>query len=533
MMRPRLRQYLLAAILLLGSAARAEDAAPPAEPRFDVAVDGVPARAFFAGLVDGTPYNVILEPGVSGTITLRLKNVTVKEALDAVAEAYGYAYRKIGGGYVVLPPTLQTRLYQVDYLDLERNGSSRTRVTSGQMPQGSGRRNGSVTSSEAFGAEAERDGGNDSRQGSNGQTGTTISTRSESDFWPALEASLRGLLPPDGGRSVATNAQSGVIAVRATPREQRDVQEYLARIQSVMTRQVILEAKILEVELSSGFQAGINWAAVARDGGRSFFGGQSAPQQGFGTDLFTPRGGTVTVEPGNPITGFVGNTLGGAFTLAVDAGDFNAFVEALETQGKTRVLSSPRVSTLNNQKAVIKAGSDEFFVTNVSSNTVVGTSSATNRDVELTPFFSGIALDVTPQVSAEGQVILHIHTTVSDVTEKVKALKVAGVTDELPLAFSQVRESDSVVRAKSGQVIVIGGLMRTSRDDIDYQVPLLGDIPALGTLFKSQRRQDRKTELVILLRPVVVDSDEQWQALVAAPLQRATALDPKAGVGVP
>jgi MSHA biogenesis protein MshL len=522
-------QVLVLALLVAAAApARAED------DRFDVNAADTPARAFFDGLVAGTRYNVVLEPGVAGTITLKLRNVTVQEALDAVREAYGYDYRKFAGGWVIVPPTLQTRLYQVDYLDLERRGTSRTRVTSGQVTQGGPRygRNGAV------GAESMQDGArnadaNGDRANASELTGTSIATRSASDFWRELEASLRALLGTESGRNVVINSQSGVVAVRATPKEQRDVQEYLARVQNVVTRQVVLEAKILEVELGDGFQAGINWAVVGRDGGKSFFGGQNGPQQGFGNDLFNQPSKPVPVQPGNPITGLVTNTLGGAVTFAVDAADFNVFIEALSTQGRARVLSSPRVSTLNNQKAVIKAGSDEFFVTGVSSNTVVGTSSATNRDVELTPFFSGIALDVTPQVAADGHVILHIHPTVSDVTEKIKTLTVADTTDELPLAFSEVRESDSVVKAKSGQVIVIGGLMRTSRRTQDYRTPLLGDVPVLGNLFKSQRRTESKTELVILLRPIVVDSDEQWQGLVREPLDRAAKLDPKATAGLP
>src|SRR6185369_4071470 len=123
-----------------------------------------------------------------------------------------------------------------------------------------------------------------------------------------------------------------------------------------------------------------------------------------------PQGGApITVGPTpNPVTSLASQTVGAAFALALNIGDFNAFVELLEQQGDTRVLSSPRVATLNNQKAVIKAGSDEFFVTEVRSNTVTGTASTTSRDVTLTPFFSGVALDVTPQISAGGEVILHI-----------------------------------------------------------------------------------------------------------------------------
>ena len=522
-------------------------AAPPAladEPRFDVNVADAPARTFFEGLVDGTAYNIVLESGISGTITLKLKNVTVPEALDAVREAYGYDYRKMATGYVIVPPALQTRIFQINYLDLERRGTSRTRVTSGQVSQSNTQnptstQAGSSTSMPQSGGLSEPPGavfgsGQGGRStGVADLTGTSISTRSASDFWHDLETSLRAFVAADAGRAVAVNSQSGIVVVRATPRELRDVQEFLQKIQHASTRQVVLEARILEVELSDGMQAGINWAAIGRDGSRTIAGIQTEPQQGFGSNnLMNQPSNPINITPGSPITGAVTNTLGGAFALAVNATDFKAYIELLATAGKTRLLSSPRVSTLNNQKAVIKSGSDEFFVTGVSSNTVVGTSSATNQNVDLTPFFSGVALDVTPQIGSDGEVTLHIHPTVSEVTTKVLALNVSGTPSLLPLAFSQVRESDSVVRAHSGQLIVIGGLMRTTHSYQDYRTPLLGDIPVLGNLFKSQQRIEVHSELVILLRPVVVDSDEQWQDLAEEPLKRADAIDPRATSGV-
>ena len=239
----------------------------------------------------------------------------------------------------------------------------------------------------------------------------------------------------------------------------------------------------------------------------------------------TPSGGTpLTIGPGNPVTSFPSSTVGSAFALALDIGNFNAFVELLEAQGKTRVLSSPRVATLNNQKAVIKAGTDEFFVTNVRSNTVTGTAATTSRDVTLTPFFSGIALDVTPQISADGDVILHIHPTVSEVTDQTKKLTISGQTDELPLAFSEVRESDSIVRAKSGQIIAIGGLMRNKSQKQDYSTPVLGRVPGLKRLFGSTRDTEAKTELIILLKPIVVDEDADWPRLIRPAAERLRAL---------
>ena len=531
------RLLLVVALTLIGLT----PAARGAEARFDVAVSDAPARPFFEGLADGTPYNIVLEPGVGGTVTLKLKNVTLIEVLDAVREAYGYDYRRIPSGFVIVPPAMQTRLFQVNYIDLERRGTSRTRVASGQVGQSSSQATpGGATQgfdgqsqglSEPAGAVfAGRNGGKDANQIKE-ITGTSISTRSSSDFWPELETSLRGLVGTDGGRAVVVNAQSGIIAIRANPRELRDVQQFLDKIQDIVSRQVIIEAKIVEVELSSAFQAGINWAAIAQQGSRTISAFQTGPQQGFGSNnltLLNQPSVPVTVGPGNPVNSVVTNTLGGAFALAVNAGSFNAYVELLATQGKTHVLSSPRVSTINNQKAVIKAGDDEYFVTGVSSNTVVGVGASTSSNLDLAPFFSGVALDVTPQLSGDGQIILHIHPTVSDVTQKVLTVTAQGVTNSLPLAFSQVRESDSVVKAKSGQLIVIGGLMLSNHQVQDYRVPLLGDLPLVGKLFQSRQKTDDHTELVILLRPIIVDSDDQWSQLTGEALNQANALDPKA-----
>jgi MSHA biogenesis protein MshL len=335
----------------------------------------------------------------------------------------------------------------------------------------------------------------------------------------------------DGGREIIVNPASGVVVVRATARELRDVQQFLSSVQDVAVRQVVLEAKVIEVELSNGLQAGINWATLATQGSRRFTGSQTVPQAqgGFNnSNLLNQPGRAIDLQPGaNPLANLPINTLGGAFSLAINATDFSVFIDLLATQGKTHVLSSPRVATLNNQKAVIKAGSDQFFVTGVSSNTVVGTAAATSSNVQLTPFFSGVALDVTPQISADGSVLLHIHPTISDVSEQQKNLTVGGSRDSLPLALSQVRESDSVVRARSGQVIVIGGMMRTTTTDRNYGVPLLGSIPVLGNLFRSKQRATVRSELVILLRPVVVGSDDDWQQLAQQALDHAGALDPR------
>ena len=156
-------------------------------------------------------------------------------------------------------------------------------------------------------------------------------------------------------------------------------------------------------------------------------------------------------------------------------------------------------------------GSDEFFVTGISNNTTASAgATTTSPEVELASFFSGISLDVTPQISEDGDVILHIHPIVSEVTDQQKEITIGDYSISVPLALRDIRESDSIVRARSGQVIVLGGLMQESRSDYKAKRPILGDIPGLNALFRSKSRGTRKTELVILLRPIVV-GDDTWQ----------------------
>jgi MSHA biogenesis protein MshL len=272
------------------------------------------------------------------------------------------------------------------------------------------------------------------------------------------------------------------------------------------------------VELSKGFQTGINWSTLLRSGNDTI----TASQIGGGSVLVNENGTSdiagaqTNLDPANPtpLQSALTSAFGGVFTLALNLGDFNAFIELLKTQGNVQVLSSPRVATMNNQKAVIKVGTDEFFVTDVSTTTVTGTSTTVTPSVTLTPFFSGIALDVTPQISEEGEVTLHVHPSISDVVDQEKTVTIGNTKQQLPLALSKIRESDSVIRAKSGQVVVIGGLMQDLNDDRSASTVGLGDIPLLGNLFKHKKNRGLKSELVILLRPIVVSGDGDWKSAI-------------------
>ncbi|MCR9093942.1 MAG: pilus (MSHA type) biogenesis protein MshL [bacterium] len=474
-------------------ALRGEESGATNEPRFDVTVDRAEARQFFMSLVEGTPYSIALAPGVAGEISLALRDVTVEEVLDTLQQAYGYGYEKTRTGFMVLPAGLRTRVFHLDYLNLQRSGSSETRVSAGQI-------------SDVVGGDVGQLQG--SASGESG-AGSRIQTSSKTDLWNEIVASVQSIVGEGEGRSVYASPHAGLLVVRAFPAEQGKVSQYLRRAEANLNRVVILEAKILEVTLNDGFQSGINWAQMATHDGDSAVIGQSGGGSVFENGFSDSRGSSQNIGPPleDLLAGTAGSAFGGVFSLAIQADKFSAFIELLETQGKVRTLSNPRISTVNNQKAVIKVGSDEFFVTEVSTTTVTGTATTSTPNVTLTPFFSGIALDVTPQISDTDDVILHVHPAITEVTDQTKSFTVADETLELPLAFSTIRESDSIVRARSGQIVVIGGLIQSNARDETSGIPWISRVPWLGRLFEHSRLASRQTELVILLRPMVVDND--------------------------
>ena len=472
--------------------------APVVEPKFNLFVNNAPAIQVFNGIVTGTPYSMLVHPDVVGTISVNLKDVTVLDALNVIRELYGYDYRLDGSRIFIQPLTLQTRVFQVNYLTSLRKGTSEINVTSGSIT------NSTSGSSNASGTTTSPSTSATSLQSSK------ISTTSNSDFWSELHAALSIIIGKEGGRSVVMSPQSGVVVIRAMPQEIRSVENYLRATQVSIDRQVILEAKIIEVRLSDGAQSGINWAGF--NNAQQFTGGIGTNTQG----VTLPNGSLV---PGTTLSGLLGGgissaagaTTGGIFGLALRTSSFAALLEFLETQGSVSVLSSPRIATLNNQKAVLKVGTDEFFVTNVSTTTTTGTSTTSTPNVTLQPFFSGIALDVTPQIDQYNNITLHIHPSVSEVTSRNREINLGtSGTLNLPLAASSVSETDSIVRAIDGQVIAIGGLMRSSSTDNNSQVPVIGDAPLVGNLFRRSNRNVSKSELIILLKPTVVKNQDTW-----------------------
>ncbi|MCG9650699.1 pilus (MSHA type) biogenesis protein MshL [Vibrio brasiliensis] len=462
--------------------------------RFRIKANGVEAKAFFTSLVKGTEFSTAIHPDVTGEITVNLSDVSLDEVLSVVQDMYGYDVVKTGNVIQIYPAGLRTVTLPVDYLQFKRSGRSLTSISTGTITNTDG--SSSSSSSDSNSSSSSNSSSTNSTRG-----GTEIETINESDFWPQLESAVSQLIGSGSGQSVVVSPQASVITVRAFPDEIREIRNFLMVSQQRMHRQVILEAKILEVTLSDGYQQGINWSKAFTSNGTNYTLGQGSTIKDSTTGL------PVTL----PGLDAIGTLLGGQSNLVISSGSFEAVLSFMATQGDLNVLSSPRVTASNNQKAVIKVGTDSYFVTDFSANTDSSSSTTnTTTDIELTPFFSGISLDVTPQIDDQGNVLLHVHPAVIDVTQEQKEINYGSNSLTLPLATSSIRESDSVIRAQDGDVVVIGGLMKSNTVEQVSKVPFLGDVPALGHLFRNTSQLTQKTELVILLKPSVVGINT-WQ----------------------
>lgn len=431
------------------------NSAPANDNRIDIEAKNIPARAFFADLGESQGINILVDPLVVEEINLSLRNVTLEQVIQALQDVYGYDFQKTSYGYRVAPNQMTTRVYRLNYLNLERSGSSRTSV-----------------------------GGDDSNTVT---TAFAASSDIGSGFWAGIKQSITGFIEPNAevAEPVVINTQTGLVVVHATSKEHAAIANFLRDAELIMQKQVIIEAKIVEVTLDYEYQSGINWNFFNNSlGGASNSGGA-----GFDGDSLTGIG-----------------DVGGIFNLSLTLDNFTSMLQLLDYQGDVQVLSSPRVATINNQKAVIRVGADEYFAT-------VSSASAGSDDDEdsdsttigLEKIFSGISLDVTPQISEDNSVTLHVRPTVTEVVERTKIISVDQETLTLPLAYSNIRESDSIIRASNGQIVVIGGLLQQKQDLGTAGVPWVSKVPVLRSLFAQDRELQRKSELVILLKPTVYD----------------------------
>lgn len=453
--------------------------APPAAPirarplrrdeTYSVAVHDLPVTQLLLAIGRDARLNLDLHPGLEGRVTLNAIDQPLDRLLTRIAQLAPIRYEIEGDHLSVRPDTPFLRSYALDYVNLSRSMRG-TVATSTQIATGAG------------------SAGNGPNGAGNASV-TQIETRSTNDFWEVLQSNIRAILAdPASGASpcrsdtgicpdIMLNPGSGVVMVRATARQHDQLRAFLGEVQAAARRQVLIEATIVEVTLADGYRQGIDWTRLGLPGWR-----------------IAPRGSNDGAAAGSP-------------TLSYLSGSFDIKVELLETFGTVKVLSSPRLSVLNNQTAMLKVVEEYVYFLVDASTTEYGDSDREKITATTTPqsVSVGMVMSVTPQISAGGEITLNIRPTISGI---------AGFKDDpnpslrnIPNRVPQIRtrEIESMLRLRSGQIAVLGGLMEDRIDHDTGRVPLLGDVPLLGELFTRRDNTARRTELLIFLRPLLID----------------------------
>lgn len=470
------------------------------QAKFSLFLDSVPISEVYQILAEDSDYNIV-PPQTSDKISVSLKNVTLFEALNIIRDTNGYDYLVSGNNIYINNKKTQTKIYKLNYLAGDRGGKTDIHVSASGIPAST---NNSTSNGTTTNTTTQQD------------SSRITTNSSKSSIWDEISETLSLILNSnnnpkiDSEKKFVINPQSGLVVVNGTPQELIQVDKYLSKLGSTISKQVMIEAKIIEVQLDKDNQNGINWAAFGNRNKNSLSIGNVQP----GSTISPPGGvldnGMLTAATSGALS-LASKALGGIFGLALQTKNFSALLSFLESQGMTQVLSSPRIATLNNQKAILKVGNDEFYVTNITTSNVSNASSTTTTpSIMVQPFFSGIALDVTPQISDSGEIILHVHPSVSNVAEKQKNINLGSLGNfTLPLASSSINESDSVVKVTDGQIVAIGGLMKI--DDYSHtNKPAIGEgKEGIKNALSSNEGAYSKKELVILLKPTVIDDPNE------------------------
>ncbi|HXD49157.1 MAG TPA: secretin and TonB N-terminal domain-containing protein [Gemmatimonadaceae bacterium] len=460
--------------------------------------------------------NVAVDPDVHGKVVANLRDVTLDEALQDVVRKNGFSYQLQGRTLRVTPVRLSTRIFTLDYVALSRVGTANTVIQRRLSGSASG---GAVAGLAGLGSPG-------SSAGYGGVPGgDVIAATQVSDLWMELRIALMGLLSRDTGPAAASgpggangiNAQaspqqggglassafattwpdgsaltlspaSGLITVTATDDKLADVQTYIESFESSVLRQVLIEAKIVEVQLTKELQYGIDWSVVTKAGNNKTVG------------LVDNSGGTLPTGTAST-TGQTGKV---SFSLAGGATQVNAVLTALATQGDVTVLSDARTSALNNQRAVFDVTTDEVFFADIR-QPLIGPNGGViqlSDQIQAQTIAVGIVLDVLPQISSQNVLTMNIRPVVTSLDRVETFTGADGTSARFPVVSR--REGDTMARVRNGETIVIGGLMQNQRTRNVSGVPILKDIPLLGKLFTHVDDVDKRVELVVFLTPTVI-----------------------------
>jgi MSHA type pilus biogenesis protein MshL len=464
----------------------------PETERYTVVVNEVPVRELLFALARDAEMNVDIAGDITGTVTLNAIDQTLPQILDRVAHQGNLRYR-VDGDHILIEPDLPFfRTYEVGYVNLARDTDTVVNVAT------------EVATTGESGADNTGSGGGSDSGGGKNSSSTRVNSRSLNHFWETLTSNILSILgePSQGGNdrvsssNLLVNAETGVVSVKGTTDQHRLIQELIDRVLTNARRQVLIEATIVEVTLNDQYQSGVDWR-ILLDADKAGF--------GFNQSLL-----------GAVADGVIDNAVS-SFTFGYRDPDANgklveASVRLLREFGDTRVLSSPRLMVINNQTALLKVV-DELVYFNTDVTITDGTSNAQGRtfvDTEVHSVPVGLVMALTPQISANQEVTLTVRPTISqkidDAIDPGPALSgFPNVTNAVPVI--RTREMESVLKLVNGQVGVLGGLMQDEINNGNREVPGLAQIPLLGDLFFDvDEARNRKTELVIFLRPVIVQS---------------------------
>ena len=458
--------------------------------------------------------NIVIDPELSGKVTIDLKRVTLKEALDAILSPLGWTYRIDGKFIKVSRPQMETRLFKLNYIATKRSGKREVYVSTST---GGGLQTTSLPGQQtAFSPGSARTGYTD------------LVTLDDMDLWKEIQKGLENLIfgfveekteetvtekgpqkekatwtkVDTKGKKLVINKSSGVIMVTDYPINLNKVASYLETVEGSSQRQVSIQAKIMEVILSDGHKEGINWKVIEglpRSINVAWGLTDKAKTTGFpgGTSGFlTGTGSGTTIGTIDTPGVFKIAPYGGILALGAAGTEvaLSDIMQAIAEQGDLKILSSPTISTLNNQKAVIRVGNqDVFFITGA-----IATENTVTQIIQPMTIDIGIILDVTPQIAEDGTIIMNIHPSITDKTgEKTTP----DGKSTFPLL--SVRETDTTVRVRDGQTIIIAGLMQEKTEENYTGVPVLDSLPILGGLFRYKTQTKRNSELVIMITPTL------------------------------
>ena len=475
---------------------------PTARPEtYSVVVNAVKVQELLFALARDAKLNIDVHSGIGGTVTLNAIEQTLPQLLSRISRQVDMRWELDGPNLVVMPDSPYLRNYRIDYVNMERLAAGTVGVSS-QIGGGSG-----------LGGS----GGGAAGGGGSNSSSTTVRNTSDNRFWGTLERNIRDILRetdriiPAGGApqaapvpaapgapaaaapaasgptfreaaSVIVNAEAGIIVVRATSRQHEKIQEFLDHVLANAKRQVLIEATIAEVQLNNLYQQGIDWTALRSRGETTVTGTQTAA--------------------GIPSASGIPNI----FSLAINSANISGMLQLLESFGNVRVLSSPKLSVLNNQTALLRVVDNIVYFNVQSSQTATG---GTNNQV-LTAVTTtavtvpvGFVMNVTPQISSDDTILLNVKPSTTRLIRFVNDPNpLLTIPNQVPQL--RMREMESLIKVNSGQIAVLGGLIEDSINDIEDTVPILNSIPIVSWFFSSRNRTNTKTELVVFLRPIVV-----------------------------